>query len=384
MAMTTPQNILKQPLIRAFSITGLIVACVFFLQSPVSFASEISPSGRSESEPSLNASNINTSKAHESTTQKSEADTNTESPTPLWNGRDRKLNTKDMRLYEKDFFRIFYYTDGTNKVDPADKDNNNIPDYVEDISKQFWASHRIFCGVFGFQSPLGAPYYKDVTSIDIFILSSNSMRGTLGMAFSSPIPAPLKKKGELSLRVFVSKGFDFRLSSTVPHEYFHLIQNGMSRIRNKWYFEGLARWAENSLTQKQYYVDPNWDYQKILNSKNGLIYLQSLSYKNGGLFWVPLSRKFGEGDNITLAKDDPLRTLRYSDNSPVLRDTHFTGGTFMRLFLKELHKADRRIEKDFNLSAWNAEQSTLRRNNIYIIEALKTSTEIYEENNEKD
>ncbi len=181
----------------------------------------------------------------------------------------------------------------------------------------------------------------------------------------------------MALKIFIAKGLNFDNSSTIPHEYFHLIQNGYSRIKNRWYFEGLARWAENILTSKKYYIDPNWNYHKIINSKNVLGHVQAMSYNSGQYFWIPLSMKFSKSQHIDLPKDDVLYQLRYSNGSKVLQDTVFPGSELFSYFLLSLNYMDSLISKEFKFKTWDNDKSTHRRNNSYIIEALKIAMEAY-------
>ncbi len=294
-----------------------------------------------------------------------------------WNNAvDKKINIENMRMLEIDKFRIFYFTSGPNVIDKTDKDKNNIPDYVEDVSKQLWATNHIFTNILGFTSPLNAPYYNGVSSIDVYILSRDHLKGTLGMAFTSPEQAPLKKKGVNALKIFVAKGLDFRNTSTIPHEFFHLIQNGFSRIANTWYLEGLARWAENILSKKKYFVDPNWNYEKILKSKNVLNHIQTLSYKSGQFFWIPLTIKFGESSRINLASNDLLNELRYSNGSLVLQDKVFYGADIINYFLIALNNKDKLVMQKYNFNQWDREISRNPRNNTFILEALKEAIEV--------
>ncbi len=299
------------------------------------------------------------------------------------NATDRPVKDQNIRIFEMDQFRIFYFTDGPNKLVSTDKNKNNIPDYVEDVSKQFYATKHLFCSILGFTPPLLAPYHKNVETIDIYILTRNHLKGALGAAFTDPEQAPLKKKGVLALKVFISMGLDFKNSSTIPHEYFHLIQNGFSKIKNTWYFEGLARWAENILSKKTYYIDPNWNFEKILNSKNVLQHVQTASYDSGKLFWVPTAIKFGKNNKISLPENDILQTLKYSDGTKVLQDTNFIGANLINLFLINLNFADKMIEEKFQFTEWDQANKNHIRNNKYIVDALHNALDAYSKDMKK-
>ncbi len=294
------------------------------------------------------------------------ADSAQETP---WIGKYIKITNKDMKVYEIPPFRIFYFTEGEHKISNTDRNKNAVPDYVEDVGVQFWASRRVFKDILNFPCPLETPYYQGVKHIDVYILTRNHLKGYLGMAFSAPVQSPLNSK-EKSLKIMVAKGLNFKSSTTIPHEYFHLIQNGMSQIRNMWYFEGLARWSEGVLSNKDYYVDPKWNYEKIKKSPNVLQHVQTLGYKSGEFFWVPLSKTFGKNDNIPIKDDDIILKAKYSDGSPVVQDKNFWGANLIKNFLYALHAQDSILFDQYNLTHWDAETSKHIRNNRLIMQAI--------------
>src|SRR5262245_36343063 len=61
--------------------------------------------------------------------------------------------------------RVFYASDGKSAVPSADKDASGVPDQVEDVAKQVWAAHRLFCGVLEFPDPFQSERYPGVTCI---------------------------------------------------------------------------------------------------------------------------------------------------------------------------------------------------------------------------
>ncbi len=290
-----------------------------------------------------------------------------------WEGKDRATTIKDLRVYEKDDFRIFYFTDGVDKVNTKDLDKNNVPDYVEDVAKQMWATKYVFCNILDFPCPLNTHYYAGVKCIDIFIIHPDKLKGANGSTVTHPTQALLKPKGTLAVKILLSKGFYFSSSTTITHEYFHIIQNGMSQIKNLWFLEGLARWSEDVLHNKNYKLDPRWNYYKLLKNKDVLHHVQSLSYDAGKFFWIPLTLQLSKERKYTLDKDHILNTLKYSNNSPVLQDKVISGYTFIKIFLEKLSLMDDKIEKDYNFKEWNQINSHHKRNNSYIMKAIRLS-----------
>ncbi len=286
-----------------------------------------------------------------------------------WEGVDSSTEIKDVRLYKKDNFRIFYFTDGPNKITPEDLDKNKVPDFVEDVMKQFWATQHLFMDVFGYPQLNETPYYKGVNLVDIYILNSNELMGANGVAMQMPEQALIRPEGELAIKVYLKKGFNFKSSSTITHEFFHLIQNGMTEIHNLWFTEGLARWAEDLLVAKNYQKDPRWDYYKLIKAKDVLKHVQSLSYDAGKFFWIPLTLQFGNNKTMSF-QDYPIYTLTYSDGTKVFQDNKIAGVLMIKEILKNLNKADKQIEKDFGFTIWTKKERAHPRNNPYILKAI--------------
>ncbi len=301
---------------------------------------------------------------------------NEKNPLP-WAATDSETSIDGLRLYEIDNFRIFYYTKGHDAIDRTDKDKNKIADYVEDVARQFVASQYVFCEILGFPRPSETMYYKGIETVDVYIVSRESLNGVLGMAFSQPEHALLKDKEKFAVKILISKGFKFTHSSTITHEYFHIIQNGMSLIKNKWYFEGLARWAENLILKKDHNRDPRWDYYRLIKAPDVLKHVQAMSYDAGKFFWIPLSFQFGQNTNYDLPENCPVLSMKYSDGTSVVQDTSIRGGRLIKLFLEELHKMDQEVIKSKNLTVWDNAQATSMTNNSYIMKAIKNTLKIY-------
>ncbi len=301
-----------------------------------------------------------------------------------WIGTDSETPIENLRLYKQNTFRIFYYTKGENQVILTDNDSNNVPDYVEDVAKQFWASKHIFCDILGFHDPIGHKYYKDVEFVDIYILKSDALKGANGIAINSPQQALLRPEGKKAVIVYLSKGFNFKSSSTITHEYFHIIQNSESRIKNLWYIEGMARWAEDALLDKNYQKNPRWNYHALIKNKDILNHVLSMSYDAGQFFWVPLSLEFGksksiDNDHKKLLNTDLIYSMSYSDGTKVFQDHQLAGADLIKIFLENLGEMDKEIEKDYNFTTWTRQESSHKRNNAYILKALEKSIAQYHE-----
>lgn len=248
-------------------------------------------------------------------------------------GRLGTTSTPGLHLYQKDFFRILYRTEGRHAVPRADTDKNGVPEYVEDAAKQLWAADQVFCRLYGFRRPLGSTRYPDARWINVWILHREKLKGFLGVAFEAadgPADAPR------SLTIFLSNALDFRTNATPVHEYFHLIENASNGFRNRWYYEGLARWSENALFQRRLFAEERWSLSAILASPIAKKFLLASSYDAARHFWNPLSLRCPGDPALPLAPDDPLIGLTYSDGSPVLRDRVFPGTAVVRQLMELL------------------------------------------------
>src|SRR5690606_11826160 len=58
-----------------------------------------------------------------------------------------------------------------------DRNENNIPDQVEDVATQMVAAQRLYSEVIGLKNPLSMPRYARVKSIDVFLLNMKKGNG---------------------------------------------------------------------------------------------------------------------------------------------------------------------------------------------------------------
>ncbi len=273
--------------------------------------------------------------------------------------------------------RVFYAIDGKSAVPLADADSNGVPDHVEDIAKQLWAAHQLFCEVLDFPNPLRSERYPDATCIQVGLRERDEIGGGNGVAFESAQRAkniPEGKPNDRALIISIGKHVDAKRNITPAHELFHLIQYSTTYFKNRWYLEGMARWAEHALDtggvgEIKYPLRGPWP-QKPAN----LPMLFMMTYDAEFVLWNPLAKR--ADPKGTLSADEiskELGELRYSDGSLVLRDHDLNGAGLMREILLELGKVDDVAFKELDFEGWTEENQKSEKNDRYIYQAVMDS-----------
>ncbi|MCG6156745.1 hypothetical protein [Rubinisphaera margarita] len=273
--------------------------------------------------------------------------------------------------YVLDPVRVFYCKEGKDAVPLDDIDRSGVPDRVEDIAKQIWAAHHLFCEVLGFPNPLGGERYKNVTCIQV---SLRDLGGGNGLAFDESQRARLIPEGNATDRAIVMAincKLDPIKNITPAHETFHLVQYGTTYFKNSWYLEGMARWAEHALAEEglgevKYSPRGPWP-QKLQN----LQHLSTMRYDAEHVLWNPIARRTDRGLVLTdKLLGQKLSRLRYSDGTPVLRDRSLLGAEIMRDIVIELGKLDDVAFEELNYESWSEKNQRADENNPYIYKAV--------------
>ncbi len=140
------------------------------------------------------------------------------------------------KIYIKDEFRVFYTLNGKNalpKNNQVDKNNNQIPDYVENITNQLSKVSKLLVDKYGFIHPLKQERFKGAKYIDIHLINLK-VNGAAG-------DVVYKKQKALVIKLSINL---IPNTLTPLHEFFHLVQYGYSMFNNRWSMEGQARWFE--------------------------------------------------------------------------------------------------------------------------------------------
>ncbi len=267
--------------------------------------------------------------------------------------------------------RVFYTTEGKDAVQLDDVDRTGVPDRVEDIAKQVWAAHHLFCDVLKFPDPLGCERYKKVNCIQVTL---RDLGGGNGLAFDSSQRArqiPEGKSTDRAIVMSINCKLNPMKNITPAHETFHLVQYGATFFKNSWFLEGMTRWSEHALAREglglvKYSPRGPWP-QKLQHLQQ----LSKMKYDAEHVLWNPIAARTdrdGLLSNKLLGKK--LTSLRYSDGTPVLRDRTLQGAEIMRDIVIELGKLDDVAFEELKYDSWSEKNQRADKNSPYIYKAV--------------
>lgn len=267
-------------------------------------------------------------------------------------------------------FRIFYTLEGKSAIPAEDHDGSGVPDRVEDVAQQLLAAQRMYCGVLGFTDPLKSQRYAEATCIQV-VLRSSSGNGTAYNGLGKARKIPEGQPEDRALTIAIGSHVDPIKNVTPAHEYFHLIQYGSTYFKNRWFLEGMARWAEHAISagdlgQVAYAHEGPWP-----QDERQLEELFQLAYDAEHTLWNPIAMATDPKD--ALPRTDEIRELaamRYSDGSTVLADLNLRGVAVMREILVELGKQDKVAYEALGYESWGGGNQSSQENNPYIYQAV--------------
>ena len=151
-------------------------------------------------------------------------------------------------LHQVGRIRVFFHTEGKHAVNPADLNQNGVPDQVEDAATQTKAAYLLFIDTLGFPDPFKTERYRNAAFLDISFRHKDLLRSN-GKAYDEV--QRFKRAGDppdtLSLSFSLATSLNTSSNLTPAHEFFHIIQNSVTYFKNSWYTEGTARWSERAL-----------------------------------------------------------------------------------------------------------------------------------------
>lgn len=269
--------------------------------------------------------------------------------------------------------RIFYHTEGQHAVEVADANGNSVPDQVEDAMTQIIAARTLFIEALGFPDPFQGERFRSASFLDVHfrhkdILKSNGVAYDELQRYKRPQDPP----GTLSLCFNIATSVKPSANLTPSHEFFHIIQNGVTYFKNSWYTEGTARWSERGLgvgglgPARVAHVWPETDEQ------NTALFLRS--YDASEFFWNVLARLHDDtgGEIPPSPALTRLQAMRYVDGTPVLRDTQFSGWRFIREVLLELGKIQDSAMKELRYESWSEANQKSPQNGPHILRAARS------------
>lgn len=171
------------------------------------------------------------------------------------------------RILDIDMFRFHYTITGYHSVNSEDLDNNDIPDYVDSIAKEFKNIKYIIHDQMGYLKPPSDGYYSSSLDkggsnhYDIYIRNlSSRYYGYVQPEEYAQGSGDNEQSGSLKeLNAFTSymairnNYFNFPLEQlesikvTLAHEYYHAIQFGYDGWEKPWLLESSAVWMEEEI-----------------------------------------------------------------------------------------------------------------------------------------
>ncbi len=281
----------------------------------------------------------------------------------------RELN----QYHQMGKIRVFYNTSGKHAIDPTDSNQNQVPDQVEDVAKQTWVAYQLFVDTLNFPDPLKTERYQQASWIDVNLVARNIIDHPNGVAYDElqDFKRPIDSLGTTTITFDVATSVDARTNITPAHELFHLIQYGVSYFKNRWYTEGMARWAEKALEnggvgETRYEPNGQWPQPESTRSE-----LFERSYDAEFYLWNPLAKKDDPRGMIpSNAVNSKVKTMTYSNGEKVLKDFRLNGADLIREVLIELGKMDDVAYKELGYSSWSENNQKSQRNNAYIYQAI--------------
>ncbi|MBM3279819.1 MAG: hypothetical protein FJY95_17320 [Candidatus Handelsmanbacteria bacterium] len=160
-------------------------------------------------------------------------------------------------------FRIHYELSGRNRVDSADGDGNQVPDYVDTVAAALDRAWELQVGQLGYQAPPGDGGLGGGDEYDVYLVQLGS-GGAYGYTYpeqgGNRSSSYLELDNDYTDAIYVqTRGLD-ALHATVAHEFFHAIQFGYYQGSDGvWWQEASSTWMEEVA-----YPEVN-DYLQYLN-----------------------------------------------------------------------------------------------------------------------
>ena len=268
-------------------------------------------------------------------------------------------------------FRLHFDRTGEHAVAATDRNGNGLPDQVEDCLLQTRAAWLLWIEGLGFPNPLLSPRYEGVAIIDIHFLNRAAL-GSNGVAYDEIQRFGHRgdAEGTGSLAFDVATSVNPAQNLTPAHELFHLIQNGATYFKNRWFTEGTARCSEQALGEGGMGkgLRGRWPLAEGVRER-----LDEMAYDAAAQVWEPLIGRSNRLAGIPPEKlPSALPAMRYTDGSVILKDLEWQGWEILREVILALGEADDRAAKERGLERWSEEEQKAASNTPYLLETIET------------
>jgi hypothetical protein len=280
---------------------------------------------------------------------------------------EKKISAAPQQVHQSGRIRVFYHTDGQHAVDATDANLNHIPDQVEDVLTQTLAAQTMWVEVFGFPDPFETPRFRAAHFLDIHFRHKDVLKSN-GVTYDElqHFNRPGDPKDTVSLCFNVATSVKAPANLTPAHEFFHVIQNSVTFFKNSWFTEGTARWSEKALGAGDLgpaRILPSWP---LPEDKAAAVY--AMKYDASENFWNPLCAKLDTDGTLPSSPAlQRLEAMRYTDNTPVLKDLRLTGWKFIREVLEGLDKSDDLAFRELGYDRWSEDNQRSPKNNAFIM-----------------
>jgi len=269
-----------------------------------------------------------------------------------------------------DNIRVFYDVEGANAVDLTDANTNGIPDVAEDVAMQTLCARHILVSGLGFQDPLESERYGEAEFVDINILSKQAIKLN-GIAYDGlqRFDRSIDPKGTQSLCFDVSTGVQPTKNHTPTHEYFHLVQNGYTYFKTRWYTEGMARWAEHAVSKDGLgRIEYKGKFPHSIDEQKSLF---RMAYDSEFYLWNPLAKlaDIGGRMNDKMIPREAIQ-LRYVNGDVVVQDLKLNGADLIRDVLVRLGEVDDSADDELAYNGWTEANQKSEKNSPYIYKAI--------------
>ena len=279
----------------------------------------------------------------------------------------KKIPAVPQQVHQSGRIRVFYHTEGQHAVDATDANKSGVSDQVEDVLTQTLAAQTMWVEVLGFPDPFQTERFRSAKFLDIHLRHKDLLKSN-GVTYDElqHFNRPGDPKDTVILCFNVATSVKAPANLTPAHEFFHVIQNSVTYVKNSWFTEGTARWSERALGAGD--LGPVHDLPTWPLAEDKAATVFAMKYDASENFWNPICAKLDPDGTIPASPAlQRLEAMRYTDGTPVLKDLRLTGWKFIREVLDGLAEADDVAFREFGYDRWSEDNQRSPRNNAFIL-----------------